>query len=101
MEEEEDDLYGTSAPSGAYHGASGQATEANGNPTKGRDSDEDEDLEEGEEEESDSESVRFAPSPSFIGTILIRNPGHRDCHRARRLSRAHNVRITLFLLRIF
>jgi hypothetical protein len=57
MEEEEDDLYGTSAPEGAYHGASGQATKPNGNTTKAADGDEDEDLEEGEEEESDSESV--------------------------------------------
>jgi hypothetical protein len=57
MEEEEDDLYGTSAPERAYNGASGQAAQSNGDTAKGADGDDDEDLEEGEEEESDSESV--------------------------------------------
>jgi hypothetical protein len=84
MEEEEDDLYGTT--DGVYDGAPGHATESNANnTTKAADADEDEDLEEGEEEESDSESVRLKASSSFVGAILMRDLGYRDCHRARRL----------------
>lgn len=58
MEEEEDDLYGTSAPETAHDETAAQSTEPNGNATKPAGADGDEDLEEGEEEESDdSESV--------------------------------------------
>lgn len=58
MEEEEDDLYGTSAPEVTHEEAPAQSAEPNGNATKPAAADENEDLEEGEEEESDdSESV--------------------------------------------
>lgn len=58
MEEEEDDLYGTSAPEVAQDEPPAKSAEPNGNATKPAGADEDEDLEEGEEEESeDSESV--------------------------------------------
>lgn len=59
MEEEEDDLYGTSAPEVAHDETSPQSAAPNGNAPKPAGADQDEDLEEGEEEESDdSESVR-------------------------------------------
>ncbi|QDS73539.1 hypothetical protein FKW77_009664 [Venturia effusa] len=57
MEEEEDDLYATSAHETAHDEASAPSVKPNGNAPKPARADEDEDLEEGEEEESeDSES---------------------------------------------